>query len=66
MHVAIPDLTAKLSDRARAGRGNTLLSRRLDDRAGITPIAGYLRRRVGDGRRAEVARHPAAPGHESI
>jgi phage terminase large subunit-like protein len=49
MHVAIPDLTAKLGDRAA-----------------ITPIPGYLRRRVGEGRRADVARHLAAPGHESI
>jgi hypothetical protein len=45
MHIAIPDLTAKLGDRARPG-GNPLLSRRLDDRAGITPMADYLRRRV--------------------
>ena len=43
MHIAIPDLTAKLGDRA-AGERNPLLSRRLDDRAGITPMAGYLRR----------------------
>jgi hypothetical protein len=42
MHIAIPDLTARLGDRARPG-GNPLLSRRLGDRTAITPIDAYLR-----------------------
>lgn len=46
MHVAIPDLTAKLSDRAWPGTGNSIFSRRLEDRTGITPTGGYLRRRI--------------------
>jgi hypothetical protein len=46
MHIAIPDLTAKLGDRASAAKPNPMFSRRLDDRAGTTPMADYLRRRV--------------------
>jgi hypothetical protein len=45
MHIAIPDLTARLGDRAGPG-GDSFFSRRLDDRAGIMPMAGYLRRRI--------------------